>query len=79
MIGVVFVRNAFSVVILFALTPWIKRNGIQNVCLISAGIAFVVLLFPIPLLVWGKRIRIATAQKYKRMALLQPSHRTIAN
>ncbi|KAI1537139.1 ProP Permease of the major facilitator superfamily [Pyrenophora tritici-repentis] len=79
MIGVTFVRNVFSVVILFALTPWIKRNGIQNVCLITAGVCFVVLLFPVPLLIWGKRIRIATAQKYRHMALLQPSHRTVEN
>ncbi|KAE8873385.1 hypothetical protein PTNB73_00017 [Pyrenophora teres f. teres] len=79
MIGVTFMRNAFSVVILFALTPWIKRNGIQNVCLITAAICFVVLLFPIPLLIWGKRIRISTAQKYRHMALLQPSHRTVEN
>ena len=70
-------RNVFSVVILFTLTPWIKRNGVQNVCLITAAICFVVLLFPIPLLIWGKRVRIATAQKYRHMALLQPSHRTI--
>ncbi|RMZ70988.1 major facilitator superfamily transporter [Pyrenophora seminiperda CCB06] len=79
MIGVTFVRNAFSVVILFSLTPWIKLNGIQNVCLITAAICFVILLVPIPLLIWGKRIRIATAQKYKLMALRQPSHRTVPN
>jgi hypothetical protein len=77
MIGIVFVRNLFAVVILFSLTPWTNDLGIQNVCVITAAVCFAILLLPIPLLLWGKRIRVATAERYKRMAMLQPAHRTL--
>ncbi|KAI4681300.1 uncharacterized protein J4E84_007536 [Alternaria hordeiaustralica] len=77
MIGIVFVRNLFAVVILFALTPWTNNMGIQNVSIITAAVCFAILLIPIPLLLWGKKIRVATATKYKRMAMRQPAHRTL--
>jgi hypothetical protein len=76
MIGIVFVRNLFAVVILFAVTPWTKDMGLQNVCIMTAVFCFAILLLPIPLIVWGKKIRIATAKRYKRMAMRQPAHRT---
>lgn len=77
MIGIVFVRNLFAVIILFALTPWTNDMGIQNVSIITAAVCFAILLIPVPLLLWGKKIRVATAKKYKRMAMRQPAHRTL--
>lgn len=67
----------FSVVVLFALTPWIADMGVQNVHILTAVVCFVVLLIPIPLLLWGKKVRIATAKRYERMARRQPAHRTL--
>jgi hypothetical protein len=77
MIGIVFVRNAFSVIILFVLTPWTAAMGIQNVSIITAAFNFVVLLLPVPLIIWGKKIRFATSKQYEKMALRQPAHRTL--
>jgi hypothetical protein len=77
MIGIVFVRNLFAVVILFALTPWTTKMGVQNVSIIMAAVCFAILLIPIPLLLWGKKMRIATANRYRRMAMRQPAHRTL--
>ena len=77
MIGIVFVRNLFSVLILFTLTPWTASMGIQNVAIITAAFCFAILLLPMPLLVWGKKMRIATAKRYHRMAMRQPAHRTL--
>jgi hypothetical protein len=77
LVGVVFVRNVLSVVVLFSLTPWINGMGIQNVHILIAFIIFGVLLIPIPLLIWGKKARMATAVRYREMAIRQPSHRTL--
>jgi hypothetical protein len=77
MVGVVFVRNVLSVIVLFTLTPWITGMGIQNLHILIAVICFVSLLLPVPLLMWGKKARVATAGSYKKMALRQLSHRTI--
>ncbi|KAF2106385.1 major facilitator superfamily domain-containing protein [Lophiotrema nucula] len=76
LVGIVFTRNAFSVIVLFALTPWINGMGVQNVHVLTAAVCFAVLLLPVALLMWGKRARIATAKKYEHMALRQPAHRT---
>jgi hypothetical protein len=76
-VGVVFTRNAFSVVVLFALTPWINGMGIQNLHILVAVLCFVILLLPVPLLIWGKKARIATARRYNKMASQQPTHRAV--
>lgn len=69
-------RNIFSVVVLFALTPWVEGMGLRDLHILLAVIALVVLLIPVPLLVWGKKARIATAASYRKMAANQLSHRT---
>ena len=50
--------------------------GIQNLHVVTACIIFVVLLLPLPLLKWGKQARIKTAERYKLMAMKQPTSRT---
>lgn len=77
MIGVTFVRNVFSVIILFTLTPWTKAMGIQNVAIITAVFNLVVLLLPIPLIIWGKKFRISTSKRYEAMARRQPAFRSL--
>lgn len=77
MIGVTFVRNVFSVIILFTLTPWTTAMGIQNVSIITAAFNLIVLLLPIPLIIWGKKFRISTAKRYEAMARRQPAFRSL--
>ena len=64
-------------VVLFAITPWIEGMGVQNLHILTACLACAILLIPVPLLMWGKKARVATAQRYRAMALRQPTHRTI--
>ncbi|KAF1837912.1 MFS general substrate transporter [Decorospora gaudefroyi] len=77
LVGIVFMRNLFAVVVLFTLTPWIQGMGLQNVHVLLAMVCFAILLIPVPLLIWGKRARIATAKRYEQMAMRQPAHRTL--
>ncbi|KGO67162.1 Major facilitator superfamily domain, general substrate transporter [Penicillium italicum] len=77
LIGVIFMRNILSVIVLFVLTPWVNGMGMKNLHILIAVIAFVIQLAPIPLLIWGKKARIATAPSYRKMAANQLSHRTI--
>ncbi|EKV11238.1 hypothetical protein PDIG_51830 [Penicillium digitatum PHI26] len=77
LVGVIFMRNIFSVIVLFVLTPWVNRMGMRDLHILIAVIAFVILLLPIPLLIWGKKARIATAPSYRKMAANQLSHRTV--
>jgi hypothetical protein len=44
-------RNIFSVIVLFVLTPWVEGMGMHDLHILVAVIAFVILLIPIPLLI----------------------------
>ncbi|KAJ6438160.1 Endonuclease/exonuclease/phosphatase [Purpureocillium lavendulum] len=75
LVGVVFTRNVLSVVVLFALTPWIEGMGLRDMHILVSAISFCILLIPVPLLIWGKKARVASAKTYKEMARKQPTHR----
>ncbi|KAK8146169.1 hypothetical protein G3M48_003495 [Beauveria asiatica] len=75
LVGVVFTRNAMSVVVLFALTPWINAMGLRNLHIMISILCCLLLLMPVALLIWGKKARIATAARYRAMAHRQPTHR----
>jgi hypothetical protein len=58
-------RNAVSIGIPFAITPWIQRNGLQNMFVACGFISFGVTLTIIPMVVWGKAARRALAGRYR--------------
>lgn len=73
----VLLRNAFSVVVLFVITPWISAMGLQNMQILTAVFCFLFLLLPVPMLIWGKRIRVATEKRYKKMARRHATYRNL--
>lgn len=75
MIGIIFMRNAFAVVVLFALTPWIERMGLRNMHILLTVITFAIQLLPVAMLIWGKKARVASAKRYLERASRQPTHR----
>ncbi|KAJ5085977.1 hypothetical protein N7532_010748 [Penicillium argentinense] len=77
LVGVIFMRNIISVIVLFVLTPWVNGMGIQNLHIICAVVAFVIYLIPVPLLLWGKKARVMTAGSYKKLAATHVSHRMV--
>ncbi|KID83526.1 Major facilitator superfamily transporter [Metarhizium guizhouense ARSEF 977] len=77
LVGVIFTRNAFSVVVLFALTPWISGMGLRNVHILVSMLCFAILLIPVILLIWGKKFRAASAKAYMSYARRQPTHRDV--
>lgn len=70
-------RNILSLIVLFVLTPWVNGMGLRDTHIICAVLAFAVYLLPIPLLIWGKRARKATAARYRKMAEKQFTHRPV--
>lgn len=76
LVGVVFMRNVISVIILFVLQAWIDGMGVQNLHILLACVMVVILNIPALLLKIGKKCRLATQQRYKVMATKQPTFRT---
>ncbi|KAJ5734461.1 MFS general substrate transporter [Penicillium malachiteum] len=65
--GIAFLRNAISIGIPFAITPWIKNNGLQNMFVIVGFISLAVNSLMIPMMIWGKPARRALASRYQQM------------
>lgn len=76
MVGVIFVRNAISVIVMFGLTPWLDGMGIQNTFILLAVVCLALSMIPVPLIVWGKRMRINTSKIYNHYSIRQPLRRT---
>lgn len=72
----VFTRNAVAVVILFVLQYWLDGMGVRDVHVLVACVMLVILLLPAVLLKFGKQARIRTQERYRNMAMKQPTYRT---
>ncbi|KAK8053297.1 major facilitator superfamily transporter [Apiospora saccharicola] len=71
---VAFFRNAFSIVVPVALTPWMATMGIGYMYVTAGCISLVIGLLHLPLIIWGKRIRIAMAPRYYKVVEKINSH-----
>ncbi|KAJ5733147.1 hypothetical protein N7533_013594 [Penicillium manginii] len=71
--AIAFLRNACSIGIPFAITPWIARNGLQNMFIACGFISFGVTLLAVPMIFWGKTARQALAVRYYRLVEQQGS------
>lgn len=62
-------------VVRFAFTPWVTGMGIQNSFILISMLALLTVTLPILLMIYGKRARASTADKYWKYAARQPVHR----
>ncbi|PHH88500.1 hypothetical protein CDD83_7453 [Cordyceps sp. RAO-2017] len=65
---IAFFRNVLSMAGVFGLTPWRKHMGAKTMFIIVACVSFAVTFMALPLAIWGKKARIATADRYRRFA-----------
>ncbi|BCS27822.1 uncharacterized protein APUU_60870S [Aspergillus puulaauensis] len=68
--GVAFLRNAISIGIPFAISPWLARSGAQDMFIACGLISLAVTLTIIPMVLYGKKMRVVTASRYRTMASL---------
>ena len=71
LVGVTFTRNALATIFVFALTPWITKDGMQNVFITITVLGTAVLLFAFGFLYYGKRWRVMTTERYRYYAARQ--------
>ncbi|KAL2832731.1 major facilitator superfamily domain-containing protein [Aspergillus pseudoustus] len=69
--GVAFLRNAISIGVPFAITPWMQRTGPRDMFIACGFISLAITLTIIPIIVYGKRIRERTAPRYRAMVIQQ--------
>lgn len=63
-----FLRNAASIGIPFAIQPWIQHSGLQNMFIVSGSLCLAVSGLIISMVIYGKRDRMAWAEKYRRFS-----------
>jgi hypothetical protein len=67
LVGVCFIRNAFSAIVAMTLTQWIAGVGLKNMFVMCTVIAFVLAALTIPMMIWGKKMRIWTSKRLEKM------------
>lgn len=60
-VSISFVRNIFSVILLFALEPWFEAEGLRKSFITMGVMCFVIQLLFIPMIMFGKKARVRTA------------------
>ncbi|KIW16556.1 hypothetical protein PV08_03744 [Exophiala spinifera] len=72
-----FVRNGMSTLITFTCAFWIDSLGYQKTILSFGFLALATNLLLLPMIFWGKKLRIMSAPRYARMAAQQFDPRAI--
>ncbi|OAA78809.1 Major facilitator superfamily domain, general substrate transporter [Akanthomyces lecanii RCEF 1005] len=67
-VSVVFFQNALSIAGPFAIETWRQNMGITNMFITAAVLGLLINALAIPLVIWGKRARIAVAPRYHQLA-----------
>ncbi|KAL1875845.1 hypothetical protein Daus18300_003036 [Diaporthe australafricana] len=63
-VGIAFVRNAVGIPIPFAITPWLEHSGLSNMFITAGLVSLAISMLFVPLIIWGKKIRMALAPRY---------------
>ena len=67
LVSVTFVRNTMATVVVIVLQPWINAMGLHGMFTTAGCLALATLLPTVPMLIWGKKMRIKTAKRYEAM------------
>ncbi|KIW36473.1 uncharacterized protein PV06_11288 [Exophiala oligosperma] len=63
-VGVIVIRNLLGFAWTYAVTPWLAASGVKIISITTAAITIAVYLTVIPMMVWGKRMRMWTSSRY---------------
>ncbi|KAF7155115.1 hypothetical protein CNMCM5623_006542 [Aspergillus felis] len=55
--GVAFLRNAISIAVPFAISPWMQRSGLTNMFIACGFLGLAITMTIIPMVMYGKKIR----------------------
>lgn len=65
------IRNSFATAMTFAINPWIEALGFHDTFTSVGCLSLAVALFFVPMIIWGKKMRVACAPRYARYATKQ--------
>jgi hypothetical protein len=73
-IVIAFFRNVVSIGIPFAIVPWLNKQGLTNMHIVMACVSLLISLLHIPMILWGKRLRVRYAAWYSELLERQMKH-----
>ena len=77
LVGVAFVRNICATAIVFAATPWMEALGMYDLFVCVGCLAVFFALLGLPVIIWGRSMRVHGAKRYMKMARLQYDPRAL--
>jgi hypothetical protein len=66
--GIAFLRNVFSIALIFAIVPWMNSQGLTQMFVVDGIWCYVIAALYIPFLIWGKKFRRRTAARYRKFS-----------
>ncbi|OAQ87611.1 major facilitator superfamily transporter [Purpureocillium lilacinum] len=66
---IIFIRNAACIGIPFGIVPWMKSAGLTKMFVAGGCVAIALSLLFIPLIVWGRRARVAFGPFYEKLVV----------
>lgn len=60
-----------SIGIPFAVIPWMERSGLKNMFITCGFVSLAISGLILPMIIYGKRLRIRLAPRYRRFADMQ--------
>lgn len=66
-VAITFFRCAISIIGPFTFTPWLDKMGVTNMFIVCGAVNLFVNSLGIPLVIWGKRIRILLMPTYDKL------------
>jgi hypothetical protein len=67
---ITFIRNGFTLGLPFGLVSWLTDMSLTHVGVISGCVSTGIGLLCIPMAIWGKQFRIASIERYEKVARL---------
>jgi len=58
------IRNGIATAAAFAVSPWLRGMGVQNMFITAGCLCFAILLLTVPMIIWGRKARHYTAGFY---------------
>ena len=60
---------------MFATAPWTENLGLYNAFIVVGCLSIFIMFLAVPMMIWGKKMRIAFRKRYAAYAKMQPNPR----
>jgi MFS family permease len=73
MVGVSVINNSIACILTFTAGLWLDSQGVQDTFIVIAALDFIFVMTTVPMMIWGKRCRCWTKERYLEFVRIRDS------